>query len=104
MAVKNLPYKAPTDYLFLDEKRKLGLVKRIQKQIYKFALTKMVIGLVTTWFWTMMKNVSQNCKTQPHKQARPAFPKAPANVEKRQEPVFANSRTNKLNYQWILTN
>lgn len=48
MAVKNLPYKAPTDYLFLDEKRKLGLVKRIQKQIYKFALTKMVIGLVTT--------------------------------------------------------
>jgi len=28
----------PTEYLFLDQKRKLGIVKRIQKQITKFEL------------------------------------------------------------------
>lgn len=47
MVVKNMPYKPPTDYLFLDEKRKLGLVKRIRKQIDKFALTKDDLGLAT---------------------------------------------------------
>lgn len=36
MIVKKVPYQPPTQYLFLDEKRKLGLVKRIQKQIIKF--------------------------------------------------------------------
>ncbi|MCD4735753.1 MAG: hypothetical protein K8R53_06890 [Bacteroidales bacterium] len=34
--VKGIPYNPPTQYLFLDEKRKLGLVKRIKKQITKF--------------------------------------------------------------------
>jgi transposase len=29
----------PEGYLFLDQKRKLGMVKRIQKQIDKFGLT-----------------------------------------------------------------
>lgn len=48
MVVKKLPYKPPTDYLFLDEKRKLGLVKRIRKQIDKFALTNEDLGFVTT--------------------------------------------------------
>jgi len=48
MVVKNLPYKPPTDYLFLDEKRKLGLVKRIKKQIDKFALTTDDLGFLTT--------------------------------------------------------
>lgn len=48
MVVKNMPYKPPTDYLFLDEKRKIGLVKRIRKQIDKFALTKDDLGLATT--------------------------------------------------------
>ena len=48
MIVKNMPYKPPTDYLFLDEKRKLGLVKRIRKQIDKFALTNEDLGLATT--------------------------------------------------------
>lgn len=37
----------PTDYVFLDEKRKLGLVKRIRKQIDKFALTNEDLGFVT---------------------------------------------------------
>lgn len=38
IAVKKLPNKPPTDYLFLGQKRKLGLVKRIRKQITKFEL------------------------------------------------------------------
>jgi hypothetical protein len=41
-------YKPPTDYLYLDEKRKQGLVKRIQKQIDKFALTNIDLGFVTS--------------------------------------------------------
>lgn len=39
MIVKQVPYLNPSDYLFLDQKRRLGLVKRIQKQITKFELT-----------------------------------------------------------------
>lgn len=47
MIVKKIPYLPPTNYLFLDEKRKLGLVKRIKKQITKFELTNEDLGLVT---------------------------------------------------------
>jgi transposase len=39
MVVKGTVYHNPAGYLFLDQKRKLGIVKRIQKQIDKFALT-----------------------------------------------------------------
>ena len=39
MVVKNASYINPEGYLFLDQKRKLGLVKRIQKQITKFELS-----------------------------------------------------------------
>jgi transposase len=39
VVVKGIPYQNPEGYLFLDQKRKLGIVKRIQKQIDKFALT-----------------------------------------------------------------
>ena len=44
MVVKKLPYKPPTEYLFLDEKRKLKLVARVKKQIAKFELTKEDVG------------------------------------------------------------
>ena len=47
MVVKQIPYKPPTEYLFLDEKRKLGLVSRIRKQIDKFALTNADLGFAT---------------------------------------------------------
>jgi transposase len=47
MVVKGMPYKPPTQYLFLDEKRKQGLVKRIKKQISKFELTSDDLGLIT---------------------------------------------------------
>jgi transposase len=40
MVVKGIPYHNPAGYLFLDQKRKLGIVKRIQKQIAKFELTE----------------------------------------------------------------
>ncbi|WP_244140822.1 transposase [Kaistella flava (ex Peng et al. 2021)] len=47
MVVKNQAYVNPEGYLFLDEKRKLGLVKRIQKQITKFGLTNEEINFAT---------------------------------------------------------
>jgi transposase len=48
MIVKRIPYKPPTDYLFLDEKRKLKLVTRIKKQISKFDITNVDFGIVTS--------------------------------------------------------
>jgi transposase len=48
MVTQKVPYKPPTEYLFLDEKRKLGLVKRIQKQFAKFGLTSEDLEIVTT--------------------------------------------------------
>lgn len=39
MVTKGIAYVNPEGYLYLDQKRKLGLVKRIQKQIDKFGLT-----------------------------------------------------------------
>lgn len=48
MVVKGTQYINPEGYLFLDQKRKLGLVKRIQKQITKFGLTNEELGLVTS--------------------------------------------------------
>ena len=38
MVTKKMQYQPPRQYLFLDQKRKLGLVKRIKKQIDKFDL------------------------------------------------------------------
>ncbi len=38
MVVKNIPYKNPTDYLFVDQKRKLAVLQRVQKTINKFDL------------------------------------------------------------------
>lgn len=45
MIIKGVPYFNPEGYLFLDQKRKLGLVKRIKKQIDKFGLTNEDLGL-----------------------------------------------------------
>ena len=48
MLVKGIPYNPPTQYMFLDEKRKLGLVKRIKKQIDKFEIEPEQLGFTTT--------------------------------------------------------
>lgn len=48
MVVKGVQYVNPEGYLFLDQKRKLGMVKRIQKQIAKFELTAEDLGIVST--------------------------------------------------------
>ena len=44
MIAKNMPYKPPTEYLFLSQKRKLKLVTRIKKQIAKFDLKADEVG------------------------------------------------------------
>ena len=38
MVVKGVPYHNPEEYLFRDQKKKLGLLRKIQKQINKFEL------------------------------------------------------------------
>jgi len=48
MVVKNTAYVNPEGYLFLDQKRKLGMVKRIQKQLDKFGLTNGEFSFATT--------------------------------------------------------
>lgn len=45
MIVKGMPYQPPTQYLCLDQKRKIGLVKRIRKQITKFEITQEDLGI-----------------------------------------------------------
>jgi len=47
MVVKNIPYVNPEGYLFLDQKRKLGIIKRIQKQIDKFGVTDQDLNFAT---------------------------------------------------------
>ena len=48
MLAKGVQYENPEGYLYLDQKRKMGLVKRIQKQIDKFALTEQDLILNAT--------------------------------------------------------
>lgn len=48
MLVKGQGYNPPSQYLFLDEKRKIAAAKRIQKQITKFGLTNKDIEFKTT--------------------------------------------------------
>jgi transposase len=48
MITKAIPYNPPTQYLCLDEKRKQGLVKRIRKQIAKFELTNLDLGVAVS--------------------------------------------------------
>ena len=47
MVTKSVQYINPEGYLFLDQKRKLGLVKRIKKQIDKFGLTNDELGFAS---------------------------------------------------------
>jgi hypothetical protein len=47
MIFKKIEYKAPTEYLFLDQKRKLKLVEKIKKNIAKFELKPEDVGFVT---------------------------------------------------------
>lgn len=47
MITKKVSYQLPTEYLFLDQKRKLKLVERIKKQIAKFALKPDDVGFET---------------------------------------------------------
>lgn len=44
MVTQKVPYQPPTDYLFLDQKRKLKLVSRIKKNIAKFDIKPEDVG------------------------------------------------------------
>ncbi len=44
MLSKGVPYQPPTEYLFLDQKRKMKLVNRIKKNIAKFELKPEDVG------------------------------------------------------------
>jgi len=44
MLVKGMPYNPPTEYLFLDQKRKMKLISRIKKNITKFELKPEDVG------------------------------------------------------------
>lgn len=46
MVVKCVPYNNPEGYLYLDQKRKLGIVKRINKQISRYGLSTEDLNLV----------------------------------------------------------
>ncbi len=48
MITKKVPYQPPKEYLFLDQKRKLGIVKRIKKQMVKFDIQREELDLLTT--------------------------------------------------------
>lgn len=47
MMTKHRPYQPPTDYLFLDQKRKMKLVSRIKRNIAKFDLKPEELGIAT---------------------------------------------------------
>lgn len=46
MVTKKEPYKPPTEYLLLDQKRKLKLVKQVRKTIAKFDIKAEDVGFV----------------------------------------------------------
>jgi len=48
IVVKNIPYINPEGYLYLDQKRKLAVQKRLQNQINKFGLTSKDFNFATT--------------------------------------------------------
>ncbi|WKN31375.1 transposase [Porifericola rhodea] len=48
MVTKKMQYNPPTEYLFLDQKRKLKLVQRIRKSIAKLDLKPEDVGFATT--------------------------------------------------------
>ena len=52
MVTKKIPYQPPKKYLFLDQKRKLGLAKRIKKQMEKFDLKPEDVGFSSGSFST----------------------------------------------------
>lgn len=47
MGTKRIPYMPPKEYLFLDQKRKLGIAKKIKKQIDKFDFKPEDVGFIT---------------------------------------------------------
>ena len=47
MVTKHQEYNPPEEYLFLDQKRKLNITRRMRKKINKLGLTTEDLGLST---------------------------------------------------------
>jgi len=47
MISKKIPYSPPTEYLFLDQKRKRRVIEKIRKNIAKLELKPADVGFVT---------------------------------------------------------
>jgi transposase len=45
MVTEKVSYNPPTEYLFLDQKRRMGLANRIKKQMAKFDIKPEEIGI-----------------------------------------------------------
>ena len=58
MVVKNIPYENPKEYLYLDQKRKLAVQKRLQKQVENYQFSVDDLNFATTWFLINYINVS----------------------------------------------
>ena len=48
MVVKNIPYENPENYLYLDQKRKLAVQKRLQKQVENYQFKPEDFNFITT--------------------------------------------------------
>jgi len=71
MITNKVAYKPPTEYLFLDQKRKQKVLDKMKKNITKFDLKKEDFCFLTTWFLKAKKNVSQNSKNDSTQLIRP---------------------------------
>ena len=64
MVTKKQAYQPPNDYLFLDQKRKMGLVKRIKKQINKFDIKPEDLDFSISWFSITKFDVSRDYENE----------------------------------------
>jgi transposase len=55
MIVKNTSYQNPENYLYLDQKRKLAVQKRLQKQVENFQFSADDFVFSTTLFLKCLK-------------------------------------------------
>ena len=60
MITKKIQYSPPTEYMFLDQKRKLGLVKRIKKQIDKLSIDEVMKDKVLKSVLSYVENMKSN--------------------------------------------
>ncbi len=60
MIYKGVQYKAPNEYLFLDQKRKMNVIQKIKKSIAKLEIKPEDLEFVTACLIRELQNVGQN--------------------------------------------